>query len=144
MYNTYCMMNVQEMSLEIVCRISHYCMKVEREMFQPLKKFLPEAIAGMLNDPKIGATGILRDMRPCLTMVNNSNPHIVSMKFQKLTFSSSDCEIETSGWLDAGTECVCVTVIFSKDDEKVVRLKYSDLLKMAAKEDSLTLQVSNK
>lgn len=134
------------MALEIVCRISHFYLRTEISFFQALKQYVPKVILQALESPSIGATGILRDMRPFLLQINQSNPRIVSEEMMRCTLSlhsgnaaATEHDIETTGWMDAGTECFCITV--GKDGDKVVRLKYAEVVKMEAKAADCCLMV---
>lgn len=124
----------------------HFFMKADKPKFLSLQSHLPEPLLASMNNPQIGATGILRDMRPWLMKINANNPRVVTVELAKVTVSSDKAtaapiDIPTIGWLDVGTECFCVTLIQKEGEEKVVRFKYVELSKVVPTVAHLSLEV---
>jgi hypothetical protein len=119
----------QEVTLDIICRISHFYLQQDFKKYEDVTKYLPQEITKFFKNE--GIVALLQDMRPFLREVNSSNPSIFSYEITSLKIGTTWKAVNTnrlvdkSGWLDYCKTEVCYNV--QSTEGCLVRFPYSSI-----------------
>jgi hypothetical protein len=140
----------QEVALDILCRL-YICVAQEKHkenaQFQSSRTALldavPPIIRESLEDPAVGAKGLLNNMRDHLNALNVDSPHVRSFPFAALGVEIEGAlnlkrQVVAGGWIDMSRD-ICNVYVPKKD--VMIKFPYHDLRNVHHATEANTVQL---
>lgn len=119
------------MALEVLLREGHFLVNRNATRLQDICKNLPVVIKTKLLASKEEILTYLREMRPIINGINESNPNIESVKLNNLILSfpndSKRFIIESTIWLDCCVNFICFQIPYN---DGFIRIPKKNLIKL--------------
>ena len=131
--------------MEVVSRLSHYYLQQDRDAFERVSVEVSPIIKDIISDP-VRIPQLLRDMRPLLNNINESNPNVFSIAVAMFRIGTSWKKIDTvrdvhdNGWLDLCKNDICYNLL---EEEVLIRFDYQAIKKVHFSIETNSVQVTS-
>lgn len=112
------------MALEVLARMSHLLIAENKTLAGQLISPLSPLVKTHLSERK-AIFELLKDMRPVLNRINETNPNITTLPLASVRFI--DSLLSQGSWLDLCESCFC---FYSETNELYFKFPYESILSM--------------